>query len=143
MRSLVRHWCVDVVASVPPGVKEPLEGCAEACAGMGSTLANNTFIFSLFHVKLREMLTNLSVSFLETLTDIVREAIQSESKTSSIEMLLLSTQIPIADSKASHVPVVKRGSTLRISAFAPLSMRPTLRLMRPSLLTCQDRQEMS
>ena len=65
---------VHVVTSVPPGVKEPLEGCADACAGMGSTLVNNTFIFSFFEVKLREMLTNLSISFLETLTDIVREA---------------------------------------------------------------------
>ena len=54
---------VDVVASVPPWLKEPLEGCAEARTGMGSTLVNNTFIFSLFHVKLREMLTNLSISF--------------------------------------------------------------------------------
>ena len=113
---------VDVVASVPPGLKEPLAGCAEACAGMGSTLVNSTFIFSLFHVKLREMPTNLSISFFETLTDIVREAVPSESKTSSIKMLLLSTQIPIADSNALHVPVVKRGSTLRISAFAPLSI---------------------
>ena len=68
---------VDVVTSVPPGVKEPLDGCAEAFARMGSTLVNNTFIFSWFEVKLREMLTNLSISFLETLTDIVREAIKN------------------------------------------------------------------
>ena len=86
-----------LVASVPPGVKEPLEGCAEASAGMGSTLVNNTFIFSLFHVKLREMLTNVSISCFETLTHIVREAIPSDSKTSSIELLLLSNQIPTAD----------------------------------------------
>ena len=53
---------VDVVTSVPPGVKEPLEGSTEAHAGMGSTLVNNTFIYSMFYVKLREMLTNLSKS---------------------------------------------------------------------------------
>ena len=69
---------------------------------MGSTLVNNTFIFLLFEVKLREMLTNLSISFLEKLTDIVREAIPSESKTSSIDMLLLSTQMSTADSNVNE-----------------------------------------
>ena len=47
---------------------------------MGSTLVNNTFIFSLFHVKLREIPTNVSISFFETLTSIVREAVTSASK---------------------------------------------------------------
>ena len=69
---------------------------------MSAILWSTLVIFSLFEVKLREMLTNLSISFLETLTDIVREAIPSESKTSSIEMLLLSTQMPMADSNALH-----------------------------------------
>ena len=98
---------------------------------------------SLCHLKLLEMLTNLSKSFFETLTVIVREAVPSESKISFIKMLLLSTQLPRADNSAIHVPVVARGSTRRISAFAPLSMRPILRLMGPSLLTCQLRFEMS
>ena len=99
---------VDVVVSVPPCLKEPLRGCAEARAGMGSTLVKNTFIFSWFHVKLRgDAHQSVNIIFLETLTDIVREATPSESKTSSIEMFLLSTQTPRADSNALHVPVVK------------------------------------
>ena len=69
--------------------------------------------------------------FCETLTDIVCEVVPSESKTSSNKMLLLSTQTPTTDSNVLHVPVVKHGSMLGISAFAPL-----LRLMRLSLLTC-------
>ena len=39
-------------------------------------------------------------------------------------MLLLSTQIPIADRNALHVPVVKRGSTLRISALCRFPLPP-------------------
>ena len=67
---------VHVVASVPD-LQEPLEGCAEAYARMGSTLVNNTFIYSLFYVKLQEMLTSVSISFFETVTRIVREAVPS------------------------------------------------------------------
>ena len=65
---------VDVVASVPPDLKEPLE----ADAGMGSTLVNNTFIYSLVYVKLsRDANQCVIFVFLETLTHIVREAVPS------------------------------------------------------------------